>query len=71
MQFPVIATIIRIDPKHSVLLWWKGQVRHDLLTFDDEGFSLMYKSLGGDQGVPGDTVHWNIKRYLENRVLSR
>lgn len=29
----------------------------------------MHRSLGGGEGLSGDTVHWNIKRYLE-KLLS-
>ncbi len=36
--FGKIASVIRIEPPRTVVLWWDGKVHRDLLTFDENGY---------------------------------
>lgn len=67
MEFFVkFGTMIRIHPHRTIQLWWNGEVRADLLTFDDAGYRLIFESLGGLQGLQQDVVRNNIKIFLND-----
>jgi hypothetical protein len=61
-----IATVIRIEPPRTVLLWWDGSIHKDLLTFDEKGYTLISDSLGGGIRLQSDVVRENIKVFLND-----
>jgi len=68
--FSKVASVIKIEPPHSVLIWWDGEARRDLLTFDEAGYKLMFRSLGGSMNLAEDVVRNNIKIFLNDLLVA-
>ncbi|HEY3706274.1 MAG TPA: hypothetical protein VGL22_14520 [Terracidiphilus sp.] len=68
--FARIATVIRILPPRTALLWWDGKPNQELLTFDDAGYKLIFNSLGGSEGMVEDVVRNNIKLFLNDLLAT-
>jgi hypothetical protein len=68
--FGNLATVLRIDGTKAVIVWWNGNLRSDLIQFDDAGFKLMYSSLSMNGVLQEDVTRNNIKVYLNDLLAS-
>ncbi len=68
--FESIPTVIRIAEQRTVLVWWDGKVNRELITFDQAGFKLLYKSLSNDNSLQDDVTRTNIKQFLNDFLVA-
>jgi hypothetical protein len=54
----------------SCKVWREGKVRDDLVTFDSEGWHIIYRALGGDINLQPDAVLLNMKLALNQFLRS-
>ncbi|MGB7436818.1 MAG: hypothetical protein WBW49_15505 [Candidatus Acidiferrum sp.] len=67
--FQQIPTVIRIAKQRTVLVLWDGKVNQELLTFDEAGFKLLYKSLSDNNSLQDDVTRSNIKQFLNDFLV--
>jgi hypothetical protein len=69
-SFGKLATVLRLEGKMNVIVWWDGKLHNDLVTFDDAGFKLMYDSFSIDGQLQVDVTRANIKLFLNDLLAS-
>lgn len=69
LTFERIPTVIRIAGQRTVVVWWDGKVSQELITFDEAGFKLLYKSLDNNS-LQSDVTRANIKQFLNDFLVA-